>query len=290
MSLKGIQIRTKTVQMVRERLLAEGFIEIIPQLSSINVPNEPTIYPVKLSNDSYLNTSPEAYLKQVMIQDSGNIFAFANTFRDLEGSGPWHQPEFLMVEWYQKDTTWLEQMDLTQKVIEGDVLKPWLRLSWINIWQEYTQTDLEKAITDKAMMKFCYKIGYRTEGATWEQLFNQVADNLIVPHLPKVPFFLIDYPARISPLAKVQPKRKYLAERFELYLDGIEVANGNTESFHEAKIRQIFVANTNNRPVDEEFLNSIKSLSGQQWAGVGLGIDRLGAIQNRIEMIEIQKV
>jgi lysyl-tRNA synthetase, class II len=287
MSISGVRARSNTVQKVRDFLLAEGFEEITPQLSAKNVPNEPTILPIRLSNSLYLNTSPEAALKKAMAAGFGNVFTIANTFRDLEGSGPWHSHEFLMAEWYQQNTTWNEQMEFTQRVIEGEITKLWPKISWLTLWKEYSKTDLLDLFTDQAMMSYTEKLGYNTDGASWEQLFNQVADNLVVPHLPKEPFFLVDYPARISPLARPQNDNPDMAERFELYIKGIEIANGNTESFDSKAIRKVFEESKTERPVDEDFLGSIKKLENQKWSGVGLGIDRLAAITQSLPLQEL---
>ena len=196
-----------------------------------------------------------------MANGIGNCFMIAPAFRNMEGSGRWHQPEFLIVEWYQKDIDWIEQIKFTQILVEKILdLKPetWPRLSWEDLWRKYVKIDL-KEICESDSFEWARKRGYIIEDATWEQIFNQVSDNEIVRHFSKTPFFVIDYPARISPLAKPQAKKPWLAERFELYLKGVEIANGNSE------------------------------LMEQKWAGVGLGIDRLVALTEGISVKEVQE-
>jgi lysyl-tRNA synthetase class 2 len=269
MSLEGLQLRTHVIQQLRQQLSDLGFSELEPQLLSSFDPHEPTIYPY-MAGDHYLPTSPEAFLKQAMATGLNNCFAISHVFRNLEGEGRLHAPEFIMAEWYTPNTTYFDQINLTQKLVSNilpHLPSVWPTISWKQLWLQHLGGKLDDLITDQQMIDFAKSLELSTQNATWEQLFHQIADIHIVPHLPQTPFFLIDYPAKISPLAKPKIDDPHFAERFELFVSGIELANGNTENFDISSIKSF-----NLHP---GFLAILSKLSHQSWSGVGLGIDRL---------------
>lgn len=269
MSLKGLKLRTQVIAKVRQYLSAHGHVELEPQLFSRFDLNEPTISPYK-AGDYYLPTSPEAFLKQTMAAGQNNCFAISHVFRNLEGEGRLHAPEFIMAEWYTQNTSYLNQMRFTQDLVS--TILPHLPLVWPTfslkqLWLQHLQDNLDDLIDDRQMENFAKKLDLSTEKSTWEQLFNQITDIYIVKHFPRSPFFLIDYPAKISPLAKPKSDHSHYAERFELYVDGVELANGNTENFDISSIKPF--------GIHPDFLTVLSKLSHQTWSGVGLGIDRL---------------
>ena len=123
------------------------------------------------------------------------------------------------------------------------------------------------------------KGGYSTKNASWEELYNQIFVNEIESRLPKNPFFLIDFPSFASPLCKPKKENKNLAERFELYINGVEIANGNTENTDSKLVKKHFTAEQKIRsiyqPIDQPFLHAIDKMNNSSYAGIGLGIDRL---------------
>jgi elongation factor P--beta-lysine ligase len=287
MSKQGIMIRAQVVEMVRHQFLEKGFVEVIPQLMWKQQPIEPTIYPFSTQwsrNEQnnqqhvcYFSTSPERYLKRVIATcNIPNVFAVSHALRNMEGAGKYHQPEFLMVEWYQQDTTWLDMMKLTQQCI-CDTWKtinpttapnesPWPQLSIKTLWLEKEKCDLASLETDEAMKAFAQQKGYSTDNATWEQLFHQIIFNDIEPSYPPHPFFLIDFPSKVSPLAAPQENDSFYAQRFEVVINNVELANGNTE---QTDMKQIGTT------IDSAMRCYLDQISQQHWAGVGLGIDRL---------------
>jgi lysyl-tRNA synthetase class 2 len=279
MSLKGLQLRTRVIAQIRQYLSTHGYAEIEPQLLSSYDPREPTIYPYQVG-DRFLPTSPESLLKQTLAAGLGNCFAISHVFRNLEGEGRLHAPEFIMAEWYAQNTSYLDQMRFTQDLISTvipDLPPTWPTLSWKQLWQQQLHTNLNDLIADQSMKKFAKKLELSTKNATWEQLFNQIADIYIVKHFPQHPFFLIDYPSKISPLAKPKTQEPDYAERFELFVNGIELANGNTENFNISSIKPF--------GIHPSFLAVLSKLSHQSWSGVGLGIDRLTMLVGGLDSI-----
>jgi len=147
-------------------------------------------------------------------------------------------------------------------------------LSLEKLFSQITKLNYQKLLTgDRLLSDYARSKGYNVNNSTWQALFDQVFVNEIEPKLPKKPCFLIDFPKRISPLCKTKIQKSYLSERFEFYLVGIEIANGNNEETDVQKLDFI---------KDEEFLTSLKTMrsSGKSYAGVGLGLDRLVMIFN----------
>jgi len=302
MSLAGIRARNKIVNQLREILLKRGYEEFIPQLASETIPMEPTIYPFRVQN-RFLATSPERFLKNAMAAGSNNCFAISYAFRCQEDQNELHALEFLMLEWYTKNSDWLECMELCEEVVSEVLNLPktitWPRLSIRQLWQKYTGADLKKLIVDSEMTDFARGKGYSVENSTWEQLFYQIYFNDIEPHVSVQPTFLIDFPTRISRLAKPQEETPDFSQRFELLVNKIELADGNSEYFDEKAIRKMMEyeyqkrreENKNPHPIDEHFLQSLDKLAGQKWSGIGLGVDRLAMLASGIHSIkEIQEI
>lgn len=268
-----IEIRQQLLKITREYFWGKGFIEVDPPVLLPSLPIEPNIYSfftVWQHNKQklYLATSPESTLKQVLATQKKNCFALAKSFRDLEASGPLHQPEFTMLEWYEISHDYTDLIVSTQNYITHC----FSRLSdnrTINIPKTpWPQIPLTKLFTDK---------GFSLPQN--EPDLNQLFLNHIEPKLPKTPIFITDYPAFMSPLAK--PKNN-LAERFELYINGMEIANGCSENTDPKLIEKNFATETKFRrqhrlpihPTNPSFAINSGNLPPHS-GGIGLGFDRL---------------
>jgi lysyl-tRNA synthetase class II len=179
-----------------------------------------------------------------------------------------------------------------------DLSKPWLRISLAKKFKQATGKNIEQVLTIKAIKNLAKKFGYATDHATWEALFNQIFINRIEPNLPKKPFFLTDFPSKISPLCSPKKEEPHLAERFEFYLAGLELGNGNTEQTNPDIIRQHFQQEQAYRQkndvtipqIDQDFLQALNQMNqtNQSYAGIGLGVDRLAMLmadQTKISQI-----
>jgi lysyl-tRNA synthetase class 2 len=175
---------------------------------------------------------------------------------------------------------------LTYQEVSMDISEQWKVVSLMNIFEEHTHVKYEELLQEKYLKKYVQKNGYNTNHASWEELYNQIFVNEIESQLPQDPFFLIDFPSRTSPLCKVNPEKPYIAERFEWYMFGMEIANGNNENTDFKHIKLKFeeeqryreLNNQVSPPIDYEFLDSLEKMSAKNYAGVGLGIDRLAMI------------
>lgn len=232
-----------------------NFSEVeVPYLNS-TLPLEQNIYTfstlwTRSQAKYYLPTSPEFALKKHLATTQKDCFAISHCFRDLESAGPHHTPEFLMLEYYLVNKNLSKLIDFTKNYI-----------SQFGNWQ-FENLELSKSLPDN------------------EPDFNQYFLNEIEPKLPQdKAVFVTGYPAFLSPLA-------IPGKRFELYINGIEIANGCEENRDPDSIRQAFETEKQNRinnhlpshPYSEDFIKNSSLLPA--CSGIGLGLDRLLGIIN----------
>jgi len=288
-------VREKIIKIIREFFYKQDFHEVIPPLLNSALPLEPNLRPLitvydngKEKKELYLALSPERGIKKFLAQGMGNCFALSKSFRNYERVGSVHLREFLMLEWYRKSAVFTDIMNDTEQLLHiinkkmGNKVAmkegAFPRLSLDTLFKEKVGVELEKLIIDEALLvQIAQAKGCKTEEATWEELYTQLFVNEVESTFSLKPFFLIDFPARISPLCKVQKDRPLFAERFELYVHKTELANGNTENTNTDSVRATFEEEhkKSGLPIDKEFLSSLEGMKSDSYAGIGLGIDRL---------------
>lgn len=302
MTLKQLLFQEQVIKNIREFFYKQSFHEIIIPTLNPAIPIEPNIHSfsttwntIKGCKEFFLPTSPEREIKIRLGQGIGNCFAIGQSFRNLENSGPWHTPEFLMLEWYRENATYKTIIDdvkqlfnsLTPQLFNKSCKKnDWPVLSLENLFEKYLKLNYKKTIEDdNYFFQEAKNKGYNIQNSTWNELFDQILVNEIEPKLPKDPVFMIDFPSRLSPLCQVNKKRPYLSNRFEFYINGVEIANGNTENTDSKKIEILFKQEKVKReklglitpPIDKEFIKALDQMSqsGKIFAGIGLGLERL---------------
>ena len=248
--------QSEFLKSIRQYFWNLNFTEIeIPYLNT-SLPLEPNLYSFKTTwthrnKDYYLPTSPEFALKKYLADNHQNCFAVAHCFRDLEDEGPDHTPEFLMLEWYEVDKNLDNLISSTKNFIK----------KYLDI--EFTNFVLPQNLPDN------------------EPDFNQYFLNEIEPKLNKnKAIFVTGYPSFLSPLAKS-------GQRFELYINGIEIANGCTESTDSDSILKAFETEKQFRlqnnlplhPIDSTFALNCGKIGIT--SGIGLGTDRLLKLINK---------
>lgn len=286
-------VREQIIKTIRQFFYGQNFHEIIVPLLNTALPLEPNLKPFVTIHEYenkkqifYLPHSPERGIKKMLGAGMDNCFAISQSFRNYERVGSLHLHEFTMLEWYRKGAMYGDIMRDVERLLETidnslgkKTNKHALpRVSLNMLFKEKVGEKLETLIFDEKMIeKIARGKGYKTIGATWEELYNQLFVNEIEPLFSKEPFFLVDFPACISPLCKKQDANLHFAERFELYVGGMEIGNGNTENTNVKEIRSVFEnehAKTG-LPIDEEFLDSLYKMKKDSYAGVGIGINRL---------------
>ena len=269
----------------------------------------------------WLHTSPEFAMKRLLVAGAGPIFQFARVWRNGEGSAL-HAAEFTMLEWYRPgaslDSLIDETTDLLQSVLPPVVrcrgattdLSRCERLTVAEAFSRYVGIDLLATENDPALLARAAGARLRT-AETWEDLFFRLLLEHIEPHLGRQhPTYLTHWPAAQAALARRDPGDPRVAERFELFICGIELANAFVELTDPVEQRARFLADRERRhairgqdgtlhedgtlhkdgtlnedwPLDEDFLAALGHGMPQS-AGIAMGFDRLAMIASGADRI-----
>ncbi|MCG8479383.1 MAG: elongation factor P--(R)-beta-lysine ligase, partial [Spirochaetales bacterium] len=203
------------------------------------------------ADELYLLPSPEYYLKRLLAEGVGNLYEIAHSFRNGESCGPHHASEFTMLEYYTVEADSEASLDLTRELLaEAGVREPPEIISMAEAWSAQCGIDLSasaglesegerRAVLAEAVAQQGLALSIRPE-ETWEDLFQRLFLTYIEPALPRdKAVFLTDYPAAIPTLARSIPGTPW-ADRWELYLGGVEVANCFGEETDPARIAAFF--------------------------------------------------
>src|SRR5690606_3358376 len=249
----------------------------------------------------HLHTSPEFAMKKLLVAGVPRLFQLARCFRNGERSRL-HHPEFTMLEWYRAGASYRELMADCEALLrtaaplyswEGrtaDPAEPWLYLSVAEAFREWAGIDLLATAPDPEKPRLdlladaARPLGIAPhEGDDWEDLFFRIFLDRIEPRLGiGAPAILYDYPISMAALARPKPGDPRLAERFEVYLCGVEIANAFGELTDAAEQRRRFARDRAAKearygfsyPVDEDFLAALE-YGMPESAGIALGFDRL---------------
>ena len=234
----------------------------------------------------YLHTSPEFPMKRLLAADSGPIYQICKVFRDGE-AGRIHNPEFTLLEWYRPGFNHHQLMDEVERLIQAVLPSPGpvLRVSYAELFQSHLGIDPHNSSADQ--LRLC-ALGQQIPGAdslalsTADAWLDLLLTHCIEPRLEQGLCFVYDYPATQASLAKIRQGDPAVAERFELYLDGLEIANGFHELSDAAEQRSRFEQELlrcqdegcPQVPMDEYLLQALDA-GLPDCSGVALGIDRL---------------
>jgi len=263
-------------------------------------------YPDARRETLWLHTSPEFAMKKLLAGGAGPIFQLARVWRNAEGSDL-HAAEFTMLEWYCPGADMASLIAETEAYLRAvlppvvtcrDVttaLSPGERLTVADAFARYAGTDLLATAGDAAA--FAAASGTHLRPAeTWEDLFFRLLLERIEPRLGRAhPTFLTHWPAAQAALARRDPLDPRVAERFELFLCGMELANAFVELTDPVEQRARFIEDRARRhaisgedwPMDDDFLDALAH-GMPQGAGIALGFDRLAMIAagaNRIDQV-----
>ena len=261
------------------------------------------VYPDGRTEPLWLHTSPEFAMKRLLVGGSGPIFQFARVWRNGEASAL-HAPEFTMLEWYRpgadmnaliKETTDLLRAVLPEQVTVRGVttsLAQTERLTMADAFDRYVGADVLGSMDDAAAL--AAQSGARLrDNETWEDLFFRLLLERIEPNLGRAaPTFLTHWPAAQAALARRDPADPRVAERFELFVCGIELANAFVELTDPAEQRDRFIADRARRHalygpdwhMDEDFLAALAEGMPQS-SGIAIGFDRLAMIASGADRI-----
>jgi lysyl-tRNA synthetase class 2 len=271
-------LRSRIIQAIREFFFAKGYLEIETPLL-IPAPAPELHIDAVQAGDLFLHTSPELCMKRLLAAGYEKIFQICHCFREGE-RGSIHLPEFTLLEWYRSGTDYRGLMDECEELLlslsrklgyrekiryqgqEVDLRSPWPRLSVKEAFRRHADMAVEEAMATGS--------------------FDEIIVTRIEPHLgfPR-PTFLYDYPASLAALARTKQKEPESAERFELYVAGVELANAFSELTDPREQKRRFERDTADRrrlgkktyPLPDKFLEALASMPPS--AGIALGVDRL---------------
>jgi len=290
--------RTKIIDSVRGTLRERGYVEAeTPVLHAVagGAAARPFItHHNTLDMQLYLRIALELHLKRLMVGGVERVYEIGRVFRN-EGIDSTHNPEFTMLEVYQAYGNYETMMDLTEAIIVNaarathgslslpwgdatvDFTPPWPRRLYADLFVEHAGCDLHDAAAVRAVAQ---KHGIETEGVHPDVVVHEVFED-VVEHRLKGPVFVIDYPAALCPLTKRKRGQPEIAERFELYIEGMELANAYTELNDPRLQEQLFrtqLAGLSEEDsmakMDHDFLRALK-VGMPPAGGLGIGIDRL---------------
>jgi len=285
-SLEMLRTRADLLARIRDFFRQAGVLEVETPASSRCGVTDPAIesFTTRFTGPGaaqgetrYLHTSPEFPMKRLLAAGSGSIYQLCRVFRNGE-RGRRHNPEFTLLEWYRPGFDHHELMDEVARLIQALAPRPLgdERLSYAEAFQRHLQLDPHRA--SAASLREC-AIAQGIAGA--EALALESRD--VEPRLGEGGMtFLYDYPASQAALARVRPGDPPLAERFELYLGGVEIANGFHELTDAREQRRRFLGDNRRRealglptvPPDEPLLAALEA-GLPPTSGVALGVDRL---------------
>jgi len=243
----------------------------------------------------WLVPSPEIWMKKIVARHRVNVYQICKCFRNGESSGHLHNGEFTMLEYYTMDTDYTDSLKLTEDLFaylaeEGQVPSPpFERITVAEAFNRYAGFDLFAAAEKKGgMEEEAFKLGLSPPpGMTTPELYDLIFIHAVEPHLkPEKPVTLLDYPAFVPSLAKQAPNGRTV-ERWELYYNGIELANCFSEETDPQKVRNFFIneeaAKEKNalvrHKVDHDYWKIFnRQEDGQDFprcSGVAMGLDRL---------------
>lgn len=303
-TLPILQVRARLLADIREFFAKRRVLEVeTPSLCHATV-TDPHLHsfqtqycldPTEQQQTLYLQTSPEFAMKRLLATGSGPIYQISKAFRNQGESGRYHNPEFTLLEWYQPDYNHHQLMDevevLLKKLLSCESAQ---RFSYAEIFQRYLKRD-----PHQLSLKNLKQLTLRLELATENLVLNNIEDYLnflmshvIEPQLPKQLVFIYDYPITLAALAKIRHDITPVAERFEVYLNGIELANGFHELSDANEQRLRFHNDLRARaaqdypqvPIDESLLAALDH-GLPDCAGIALGIDRLLMLMAKVNEI-----
>jgi lysyl-tRNA synthetase class 2 len=305
--------RTQIISSLRNTFNAKGYLEVeTPILQPI--PGGAAARPFVTHHNSldipmYLRIANELYLKRLIVGGFDGVYEFAKDFRN-EGMDRTHNPEFTVMEIYvaYKDYNWM--MDFTEEMLEkvamdlyGDTevqvgekkinfQRPFKRITMFDAIKEHTGIDIS-GMDEEQLRKTCSDLGIHTDhtmgkGKLIDEIFGEKCEGHYIQ-----PTFITDYPVEMSPLCKKHRSKEGLVERFELMVNGKELANAYTElndpldqrARFEEQMRLAEKGDDEAMFIDQDFLRALE-YGMPPTSGMGIGIDRLTMIMTNQPSIQ----
>lgn len=284
-SIANLRRRAELLQQLRNFFQRRDVLEVeTPQLAQHTV-SDPHLDPLPVDGKGFLQTSPEYAMKRLLAAGSGDIFQLAKAFRADE-NGSRHNPEFTLLEWYRLGFDHWQLIAEVDELLQDLLATPACQLSdYGDLFQSFLGVDPHTADSDQLQAVAAERLDFQGQSMQRDDWLNLLFAECIEPHLGhQQPQVVTGYPASMAALARLaeDQRGRLVASRFEVYLQGIELANGYHELTDWQQQQQRFEADNRLRvelgkPVRQ--LDSYLLAAMQQGlpdcAGVALGVDRL---------------
>ena len=309
-----LMARSAIVRAVRAWFDEQGFVEVETGILQVSPGNETHLHAPRTELTGadgervsrYLRTSPEFACKKLLAAGEPKIFELARVFRDRE-RGDLHLPEFTMLEWYRANAAYdavmadcvvviahaAQATGIGQFSFRGKLADPFAEPELLTVagaFERFAGIDLLATIADGAGDRARLAAAARervriSDDDTWSDIFSKVLVEHVEPKLGQGRLtVLFEYPAPEAALARTKPSDSRVAERFEIYACGVELANGFGELTDAREQRHRFTAAMDEKqrrygeryPLDEDFLDAVGQMP--QASGVALGFDRLAML------------
>ena len=290
--------RTRIIHSIRQTLSGEGFVEVeTPVLHAVagGAAARPFITEHNtLGIELFMRIALELHLKRLMVGGVERVYEIGRVFRN-EGIDATHNPEFTMIEVYQAYGDYGSMMDLTEKIVvdatellgdgmvlpwgddEVDFTPPWPRRTYAELFEEHAGCAMGDT---EAVAGVARRLEIDTVGVHPDVVINRVFEETVEDALAG-PVFVIDYPASLCPLTKRKADNPEIAERFELFIHGMELANAYTELNDPLLQDELFRTQLDGldeddsmAKLDTDFLEALR-IGMPPAGGLGIGIDRL---------------
>ena len=294
--MERFKIRSGIITTIREYLTQRDFLEVeTPMMQSIagGAAAKPFVtHHNSLDLDLFLRISPELFLKRLLVGGMERVFEINRNFRN-EGLSRRHNPEFTMIELYQAYGDYRSMMDLTEEMVcqcaekySGglqieygdkaiDMSRPWRRATYGDLLKEHAGCDMDDLPAVRAKAK---ALDIEEAGMDDAVVINEVFEATVEEHLIN-PTFVCDYPAALCPLTRRKKDNPEIAERFELFVSCMELANAYTELNDPAIQEENFKMQLRGQQdtmatMDTDYVDALK-YGMPPAGGLGIGIDRL---------------
>ena len=296
-TIESLQHRARIYRQIRAFFEAREFLEVDTPLLSRTTNTDAQIDSMRVDSQGqalYLQTSPEFAMKRLLAAGSGSIYQICHAFREAE-KGRRHHPEFTLLEWYRIGYDYHALMDQMEELIDvlSEQTNIFQRLPYRDILIEYTDVDIDRMQLPEVRTRACELVpGTDTSKLDFDQCLDLLIGMVVSPRLEGY-VFVYDYPVSQAALARVSRTKPMVAERFELFYNALELANGFSELIDANQQRRRFERDNSQRrarglpvyPLDEQLLAALES-GMPECAGVALGLDRLLMVLQGLDCID----
>jgi EF-P lysine aminoacylase GenX len=303
-------------QAIEEFLQKKKYLKIdLPVLSPTLIPEsylevfETEFKYLDKKQKLYLTPSPELFLKRILAYGKINCYYLGKSFRNSDLFSDLHSPEFTMLEFYKIGVDYLdladevlEMLQFINKKLKNRTnslnLSRWEKITVAQAFEKYAGINEEELFDHQLFIKKAKKKRYQTDGFSYEEIWSQIYSQEIEPHLGKnsCPTLIYDYPKEFAALAKLNSDDK-TAQRFEFYIDGVELGDCYTELTDWQEQEKRFKTEQQQRindkkiihPVDSGFIEALK-YGLKPCAGIAIGFERLAMVMLGLSSISELKL